>query len=842
MAEPQKADLSHLPDPPTEYCVDGHTTKSLTDKYKLNELKGLLTYHGYGFEFTEPRTKLDTFFLFRKLQYHRRAIEGTVIGGVDDRGQLVCRGNVGPATLHPDIRRRYGLPNWLLTGDNAISFIGPHQWLQDRTGPRPGPKDVLTSFSGSPSISHTQSVPNPISMLEEHDGNNERRVSNPTVTQNPFSASVSKNRVESAEFGVVKTPTSSEQDVTSQRRERIASGVSEPFTPVNGPSNLHPTTTSTEKENEGARQIKLSDIIVAAESLTRHFPYEKLRLHRKATIRPQLTARSRAELTKAFVTAFPANSQASLVGDINSRFEFSADYDRKNGIKEAKVYPLRGRGPVYSKNSCYVDSVMASCLLLKAGLTEADWGGNDDWDEQLPPIQKYFYDSLHKSWNFYEDPISQSERDAFRRFYVQHYNREASGKGCLTETERGSPVALWNYVTSSFGQFHFTTRKRTTRCACQGGKVVSLEPGARQRAYIEPSNSSESNNTASIESSFEQYFHRRSKCPICKQETHLTEQVVTDDLPLRLVSQAIPSDKAILRGHTSPGFSFKYPRALGAAAIANSKSTSVQKMSFRYETARYRWLGGIYGFRANTDMIHYVVIWGDDDRHGASSAQSQGKSDNPYNTVSFYDGIQLSGSIIGKCNVEHGNPSERVPPKFLQEVPPLLFYERIIDSDKETIDANGRVVNILQPTRQASQSEFRPGSIAKETSRRRTTQFDTSETFPNARPLSKSLGFPATPTNQNKPVDLTGSHQNQYISLENGTAFKNSRPEPDNSESNTSDAFRAPKSSDGAKRKLDETTTLDSPEDWESSGSGKKSKTAKDEAQSDPNGTIEIND
>ena len=716
-------DLNRLPDPPTDYLINQQSDKTLIDRYSLNQHEALVRYHGYGFNLGEPRTKADFLALFKKIHSHRQTREGNMGSGVDSKGRLVCLGDVGPATFDLAIRIQVDLPDWYLTSENARRHIQPHQWMQDRTGTRPGPKQRLTNIAtGTGNFTLASPVQQPSREPPKDTKTDHSSAEKRAATALPTS-SVQRPPTTLDVPGTTSTG-SSHDDLDSRsvrparapRTERASAQSSEvnspfppidPFTPIDpfAPTeraNHPPVSSPVKSSDDNVTRLPRLRVTEAAKRIQRRSPYERLKRHPDIHFGSRLVAKSGLELMRAFSTASPANSHVAIFGDIDRGFHFNGtnktdnmEQPGDNGTPPSpRVHRLRGRGPVWSGNSCYIDSVIASCLLLDAGSTVEDRKGKENWYETLPLIERNFYDALIKAWMFYNDITSQRERDIFRQAYINFYNqsKKADDQSRISMSNMGSVFQLWNSVAPNFGQFQFTTRRRIRSCACKGTSNLSISPASTQLS-VDPGIASSDENGVAIENLFARFFRTQLACRACRRPNRVMEMVVTDELPLRLALQ-VPNRNALLLGHTSPRVSFRYPRAQNSVSDAKSADA----LSCVDRTATYRWLGGIYYELAKR---HYVVVWADDTRNDSPSSHPTEPPESSYRTVTFYDGMQLWGSIIGGCELaEDVQAAERVPKKFLGECPPIVFYERVIDTEDEAEDEHGRLVNVSELTGQ----------------------------------------------------------------------------------------------------------------------------------------------
>ena len=69
-----------------------------------------------------------------------------------------------------------------------------------------------------------------------------------------------------------------------------------------------------------------------------------------------------------------------------------------NGSK----HTYHGKGPIWSNNSCWMDSVIVAGMLLQAGSTIADRGGETDWEQSLDAYGRMYLDTLNMDWTSFD--------------------------------------------------------------------------------------------------------------------------------------------------------------------------------------------------------------------------------------------------------------------------------------------------------------------------------------------------------------------------------------------------------------------------------------------------------
>lgn len=345
-------------------------------------------------------------------------------------------------------------------------------------------------------------------------------------------------------------------------------------------------------------------------------------------------------------------------------------------------YRFYGRGPCYSQNSCYLDTVITAALLLDAGMTIADrTSDHDQWYDELDRVQKEFVDSLSASWDFLSERASSARRDEVRAAYRRLRNRGLTeGNPGYLKSDGQAPVTeVWDRLLKPFGQFSFTGVKRTTFCSCKGLHDPTYSP---KRLYhtMTPDHEPEDAHGIDVQALLQRCFIQRRPCRYCKQLTRSVDEIVTNrDLPIRLVMQ--PYRDTRITGHTSDNIKIQYYRRGGL------------NDSNRPEEATYRYLGGIYYIPS---IGHFVLAWSppytSPTHHAPPCA-----SDNEANSILLYDSMLISGSIIGvSVPRDRAERGEKVPEKYMDATPPILFYERVLDPSREVLDEVERVVKRMR--------------------------------------------------------------------------------------------------------------------------------------------------
>ena len=318
-----------------------------------------------------------------------------------------------------------------------------------------------------------------------------------------------------------------------------------------------------------------------------------------------------------------------------------------------KLYPYRGRGPVWDNNSCALDCVLVVARLLDVGLTAADIGDQprELWLASLDDFEMAFIDAVHADWDIYTKATSISQR---RLFMNQFINRSNSKKPPTAPKSRLgdflASTALWEECTSMANQFTFRTRRISICASCgQSNSSKQVEPEQRSITLRDPTPTQDTD--ISMADLLQQWFgvpdraeHRDHGPPNgCGAPGLFSRRVVVGEMPHRLV--VLPSMQyRNIRGATDDTIRFQY---LGTDG--------------REHAAVYRWLGGIY-----YQLHHFRVYWRDSpypDRSG---------------NIKLYDGKLLLGTIIGGVPPQH--PDYKVVDWWANGTD-ILFYERVDVND-----------------------------------------------------------------------------------------------------------------------------------------------------------------
>ncbi|KAI4164546.1 MAG: hypothetical protein LQ342_001859 [Letrouitia transgressa] len=307
-----------------------------------------------------------------------------------------------------------------------------------------------------------------------------------------------------------------------------------------------------------------------------------------------------------------------------------------------RVFPLRGRGPVWDKQSCAVDCCIVAGRLLNVGFTIADRGNatRPDWIQTLKHEEREYLKCIASDWESLGVQASKQHRNDFWT------NGLHLRIGELTHATR-----IWNTCVQNMGQFCFSEVDAVSECQNCGRPAppqhikkqtfVSLDLNAHHGESLKQ----RPGERLSLAMALEQYFGSTSRrCGACKDREGRTKRVqVIGKLPSRLTVQPGGQFGKMVVGTTSDKITFSYLSTMG-----ESKAT-------------YRWLGGIYFLET---MKHFRIYWVDD------------HSGDQNKVLKIYDGLDLLGCMYGRVPPHNGDEENCVPPQWAAGAT-ILFYERM---------------------------------------------------------------------------------------------------------------------------------------------------------------------
>lgn len=366
---------------------------------------------------------------------------------------------------------------------------------------------------------------------------------------------------------------------------------------------------------------------VEVEKLLMKHAYGGLQRHPEAPQQGPIPNQIATQASDLAVVQSGASSSVRAVRIHVDNLEFSA---------EGSDFPYRGRGPVGSPQSCFIDCVIMVGKLLDAGCTVAD--RKEGRSNRFTDIERAFIEITNMNWDAFDDEVSKELRDTFHRLLCTTYPQLTIGHLC-------PPWSAWSVCTKNFEQFRYYYTTEKTRCMCKGGTVKTSE---KHGCFIGNYLTDEDSQGVTVSKLVERSLPAR-KPDVCKDcgagdgdgGPSISKRITR--LPLRLVVLPILGTKVV--NHTDL-LEFAY-------LDGNGKSCK----------ATYRWLGGIY-FHGE----HARVWWNDAER---------GEMD--LGNVRMYDGTQVSGTMFG--GIPAIDINERVHLSWVHDggCPPMLFYEQVLN-------------------------------------------------------------------------------------------------------------------------------------------------------------------
>ena len=318
-----------------------------------------------------------------------------------------------------------------------------------------------------------------------------------------------------------------------------------------------------------------------------------------------------------------------------------------------KLYPYRGRGPVWGNNSCALDCVLVAARLLDIGLTTADIGNptREQWLASLDDFEVAFIDTVHADWDIYTEETSIARRRLFMNQFLDRSNskKPATAPKSLLGNFLAS-TAVWEECTSMARQFAFRTYPINICASCGYSKPFERNEGELRSITLSDPTPTQNSDTSMAEL-LQRWFgvpgqaeHRQHRLPNgCGGRGLFTRRVIVGEMPHRLA--VLPSTQyRNIRGATDDTINFQY-----------------RGPDEREHPVIYRWLGGIY-----KQMNHFRVYWRDNSYPDLSG------------NIKIYDGKLLLGTLLGGVPPQH--PEYKVVDWWAGGTD-ILFYERVDVND-----------------------------------------------------------------------------------------------------------------------------------------------------------------
>ncbi|KAJ5087300.1 hypothetical protein N7456_010916 [Penicillium angulare] len=382
-----------------------------------------------------------------------------------------------------------------------------------------------------------------------------------------------------------------------------------------------------------------------AESLERailHFTYRHLERSPDAPSKvhkaPQRAAESAEDLKNVQFMAYPAYSHLRLN-------PYNLEFDRTANC----LYPYRGRGPIWSAQSCAIDCCIVLGQLLEVGCTRID---RESWRfSEITDLEKAFIQVTNTNWDALSPDQNIQTRDVFRRIISDTVPSIKMTESC--------PVwAIWAESTRNFAQFYFRFTDVFQSCPCSNDEIKEINKYAN---CILPGMQDSDRDGVWLNELIERtiYQKRLKDCPGCGARLDKWETRI-EELPPRMTVSNFAGLRARVINHTDD-VRFRYIDTEGKDRVAT-----------------YRWLGGVY----HQDN-HVRVYWSEQER-----------GDKERFEVCMYDDQLSGGAIFG--GVQPAHKRERVPADWTTIGPLIGVYERVINPSELMLENVSMTVSNLQ--------------------------------------------------------------------------------------------------------------------------------------------------
>jgi hypothetical protein len=393
---------------------------------------------------------------------------------------------------------------------------------------------------------------------------------------------------------------------------------------------------------------------------------------------------SREDFQKVIPVAFSANSDIYLqfLQDHPGYTQWNPHWRITDGEQQVESYPIRGRGPVWSDNSCAIDACIVAGMLLDAGSTIAD--RRNCWPSALSRHEDQFLEVVEKNWSIMTREQSIAERNNFwkivhreERKKIEQGNMTAEAKIIASEAWQIGrilpPVTIWQLCTANFQQFHFQYFSRTgkcTNCHQEGPRTGTVSINSITPDYPKVA-------SITLQETLQRYFSVSKICRECEIGTVIKDKMVVGELPLRLA--VFPDRRCAITEHTR-NVQFHHhtvdPALWPADAGENESRPDPPSTGTNVE---YRWLGGIYYNHA-----HFRVYWTDNDRQEPDQGHFK-----------VYDGMCAEGAIVGQIPPAHA--TERIHPDWVNAgTQTILFYEKVLSPTTEVLNVAAETITRAQ--------------------------------------------------------------------------------------------------------------------------------------------------
>ncbi|MCJ1256694.1 hypothetical protein MMC24_004518 [Lignoscripta atroalba] len=317
-----------------------------------------------------------------------------------------------------------------------------------------------------------------------------------------------------------------------------------------------------------------------------------------------------------------------------------------------RLYPYRGRGPVWANNSCGFDCCLVVSRLLDVGRAIADVGNGtrDAWLKTLSEFERSMLEATDHDWDLFTPETSIRQRHDAYRTLINQLNSTALGSARNIGNLMPA-TAVWDLCTSMANQFSFSIVRagRCTSCLRTFPRTPVL-----QRVNSVTFDALPTGPRLSMQQMLQRHFGATDPGNYTQDRGGCNAQRVVErrlkvagTLPVRLV--------------VKPDTQYRYIRG----ATADQISFSYMDTNDEEHQVTYRWLGGIYLW-----ATHYRVYWTDCDYMNQSGH------------LKVYDGKIAFGSIVGGVQPDHS--TEKIP-QLWELGTDMLFYERVNENNLPTI-------------------------------------------------------------------------------------------------------------------------------------------------------------
>lgn len=682
-------DLTALEDPPADWKLVGYTTKGVIGQktLRLGPAKILAKFHLWGihygnFKRTPCKRELckSLWKLFYHMQEQHRPQKWMDLFNLDrDAGPRLLKWTLDPCPPPISLHYLEKPPATFATMEEIVTFERPENAPADI----PDTHLAQMMYSAAPLNPSHDLTPQTKQMFERQrkekqkkENRPEKRLAETSENDQPQkkrrvrefpspSGTVALNRLTSSlsppgqDTFMPDAPLTEEDSSTFQALSpplELPSGISPPrqhIPPRTGSSLASPDPSNSSVGPPPEEPDFIPDSLrVDIEKLLMKHTYGDLQRHPHAPHQEPIPNQIASDASQLAVVQSGAFSSVRAVRINVENLEFS-----QNGFE----FPYRGRGPVGTTQSCFIDCVIMVGKLLDAGCTVGD--RKDGRSNRFTDIERAFIEITNMNWDAFDEKVSGELRDSFHRLLCTTYPQLMIGHLC-------PPWSAWSVCTKHFEQFRFYYTTEKTRCVCKGGSIKSSKKhGCFIGNYLADEDSRGVKVSALVERSWP--ARKPYACQNCGAEDgqggpSISKRITR--LPLRLVVMPILGTRVL--NHTD-NVEFKY---------LNGDSKVCKAM--------YRWLGGIY-FHGE----HARVWWTD---------AARGEMD--LGDLRMYDGTQVAGTMFG--GIPPNDLNERVDPAWAQnaECPPMLFYEQVLNptidicfTAMDTINTMGQLVQQEKP-------------------------------------------------------------------------------------------------------------------------------------------------